>query len=79
MRQNWIYKRKKPRDHKLCASLEEAIRRSGLRDGMTVSFHHAFRGGDLTINLVMETIAKMGFKKSDPGLQLAERLPRAAG
>ncbi|ECB4261807.1 citrate lyase subunit alpha, partial [Salmonella enterica subsp. enterica serovar Typhimurium] len=35
----------KPRDHKLCASLEEAIRRSGLRDGMTVSFHHAFRGG----------------------------------
>ncbi|MEA7581144.1 hypothetical protein ONJ87_27890, partial [Salmonella enterica subsp. enterica serovar Anatum] len=25
-------------------------------------FHHAFRGGDLTINLVMETIAKMGFK-----------------
>ncbi len=52
----------KPRDHKLCASLEEAIRRSGLRDGMTVSFHHAFRGGDLTINLVMETIAKMGFK-----------------
>ncbi|TGC76037.1 citrate lyase subunit alpha, partial [Salmonella enterica subsp. enterica serovar Wilhelmsburg] len=52
----------KPRDHKLCASLEEAIRRSGLRDGMTVSFHHAFRGGDLTINLVMETIAKMRFK-----------------
>ncbi|EDB4259625.1 citrate lyase subunit alpha, partial [Salmonella enterica subsp. enterica serovar Enteritidis] len=52
----------KPRDHKLCASLEEAIRRSGLRDGMTLSFHHAFRGGDLTINLVMETIAKMGFK-----------------
>lgn len=52
----------KPRDHKLCASLEEAIRRSGLRDGMTLSFHHAFRGGDLTINLVMEAIAKMGFK-----------------
>ncbi|SUG56868.1 citrate lyase subunit alpha [Salmonella enterica subsp. diarizonae] len=52
----------KPRNHKLCASLEEAIRRSGLRDGMTLSFHHAFRGGDLTINLVMETIAKMGFK-----------------
>ncbi len=52
----------KPRDHKLCQQPEEAIRRSGLRDGMTVSFHHAFRGGDLTINPVMETIAKMGFK-----------------
>lgn len=52
----------KPRDQKLCASLEEAIRRSGLQDGMTISFHHAFRGGDLTINLVMATLASMGFK-----------------
>ena len=52
----------KPRDKKLCSTLEEAIRRSGLHDGMTISFHHAFRGGDLTINLVMATIAQMGFK-----------------
>ncbi len=29
---------------------------------MTVSFHHAFRGGDLTVNMVMDVIAKMGFK-----------------
>lgn len=29
---------------------------------MTISFHHAFRGGDLTINLVMDAIARMGFK-----------------
>ncbi|MGS9149647.1 citrate lyase subunit alpha, partial [Salmonella enterica subsp. enterica serovar Infantis] len=36
----------KPRDHKLSASLEEAIRPSGLRDGMTVSFHLALSGGD---------------------------------
>lgn len=47
---------------KTCASLEEAVRRSGLRDGMTVSFHHAFRGGDLTLNLVMNQLAAMGFK-----------------
>ncbi|WP_312311659.1 citrate lyase subunit alpha [Atlantibacter sp.] len=52
----------KPRDKKLCATLQEAIRRSGLQDGMTVSFHHAFRGGDLTLNLVMSVIAEMGFK-----------------
>ena len=26
-------------------SLEEAIRRSGLKDGQTISFHHHFRGG----------------------------------
>jgi len=52
----------KPRDHKLCTSLENAIRRSGLQDGMTISFHHAFRGGDLTLNLVVDTLAAMGFK-----------------
>ncbi|MGU3522532.1 citrate lyase subunit alpha [Enterobacteriaceae bacterium C23F] len=52
----------KPRDRKLCTSLEEAIRRSGLHDGMTISFHHAFRNGDLTLNQVMDVIAGMGFK-----------------
>ena len=52
----------KPRHKKLCADLEEAIRRSGLHDGMTLSFHHAYRGGDLTLNQVMETVARMGFK-----------------
>ncbi|WP_342755496.1 citrate lyase subunit alpha [Pantoea sp. MBD-2R] len=55
-------KQTRPRDNKLCASLEEAIRRSGLRDGMTLSFHHAFRGGDLTLNLVMEAVARAGLK-----------------
>ncbi|KAH8269130.1 hypothetical protein KR044_009446 [Drosophila immigrans] len=29
---------------------------------MTISFHHAFRGGDLTLNQVMETLAAMGFR-----------------
>lgn len=43
-------------------SLEDAIRRSGLRDGMTVSFHHHLRNGDKVTNLVMQTIADMGFK-----------------
>lgn len=47
---------------KICESIEEAIKRSGLKDGMTISFHHAFRGGDLLINNVMNVIAKMGFK-----------------
>lgn len=43
-------------------SLEEAIRKSGLKDGMTVSFHHHFRGGDKVVNLVMDKIAEMGYK-----------------
>ncbi|WP_145539239.1 citrate lyase subunit alpha [Yersinia kristensenii] len=52
----------KPRNIKMCDSLENVIRRSGLQDGMTISFHHAFRAGDLTLNLVMNAIAGMGFK-----------------
>lgn len=52
----------RPRDIKLCSSLVDAVRRSGLQDGMTISFHHAFRSGDLTLNQVMATLAQMGFK-----------------
>ncbi len=44
------------------ATLEEAIRRSGLKDGMTISFHHHFRGGDKVVNLVVAKLAEMGFK-----------------
>jgi citrate lyase subunit alpha/citrate CoA-transferase len=48
--------------NKIVASLEEAIVKSGLKDGMTISFHHHFRNGDYVINMVMDVIAKMGFK-----------------
>lgn len=47
---------------KLQSSLKEAIRASGLRDGMTISFHHHLRNGDLVINYVMDTLAEMGFR-----------------
>ena len=50
------------RESKLCASIEEAVKRSNLQNGMTISFHHAFRGGDMIINQVMDIIADMGFK-----------------
>ena len=43
-------------------SLEEAIRRSGLKDGQTISFHHHFRGGDKVVNMVVDKLAQMGFK-----------------
>lgn len=43
-------------------SLEDAIRRSGLKDGMTISFHHHFRGGDKVVNQVVDKLAEMGFK-----------------
>lgn len=47
---------------KLVSSLREAIAASGLRDGMTVSFHHHLRSGDYVINMVMNEIAAMGIK-----------------
>ncbi|MFL2101433.1 citrate lyase subunit alpha [Desemzia sp. FAM 23989] len=51
-----------PGDHKLVGSIQEAIKKTGLKDGMTISFHHHFREGDAVINLVMGEIAKMGIK-----------------
>ena len=43
-------------------TLEQAIRASGLKDGMTISFHHHFREGDHVVNLVIDKLAEMGFK-----------------
>lgn len=51
-----------PVSNKLLQSIEEAIEASGLRDGMTISFHHAFRNGDYVMNTVMKAIAAKGIK-----------------
>lgn len=51
-----------PGETKLLTSLEEAIQKTGLKDGMTISFHHHFREGDFILNMVMNIIAKMGIK-----------------
>ncbi len=50
------------RPTKVLGSLEEAIRKSGLESGMTISFHHHFREGDQVVNLVMEAIAQAGLR-----------------
>jgi len=47
---------------KVLESLEEALKKVGLQNSMTVSFHHHLRNGDYVVNLVMKTIAAMGFK-----------------
>ena len=47
---------------KLVNSIREAITLSGLKDGMTVSFHHHLRNGDFVLNMVMEQIAELGIK-----------------
>ena len=38
---------------KIIAGIEQAIRSSGLKSGMTVSFHHHLRNGDYVLNLVL--------------------------
>ena len=48
--------------NKVISSLREATTLSGLRDGMTVSFHHHLRSGDYVLNMVMAEIAAMGLK-----------------
>lgn len=48
--------------NKIVKDLEEAIRLSGLKDGMTISFHHHFRNGDYIVNMVMAKLAEMGFR-----------------
>ncbi len=47
---------------KVLDSLEQAVQSSGLKDGMTISFHHHFRNGDYIVNLVLEKLAQMGFR-----------------
>ena len=47
---------------KLVTSIKEALVKCGAHDGMTVSFHHHFREGDLIVNMVMKEIHDMGFK-----------------
>ena len=47
---------------KLVKTLREAIALSGLKDGMTVSFHHHLRNGDYVLNMVMDAIAEAGIR-----------------
>ena len=47
---------------KLVKSIREAVQLAGLKDGMTVSFHHHLRNGDYVLNMVMEEIAALGLK-----------------
>ena len=48
--------------NKLVKSLREAIALTGLKDGMTVSFHHHMRNGDYVLNMVMDQIAELGIR-----------------
>lgn len=47
---------------KLVKDIKEAIRLSGLKDGMTISFHHHLRNGDRTAVMVLEAAKELGIK-----------------
>ena len=49
-------------ENKVLHSIEEAIEATGLKSGMTISFHHAFRNGDYLVNMVLDECARMGIK-----------------
>ena len=58
-----VRRAEKPQASKLLGSLREACEKCGAHDGMTVSFHHAFRNGDYVTSMVMKVLVEeMGLK-----------------
>ncbi|MDP8204388.1 MAG: citrate lyase subunit alpha [Candidatus Tenebribacter mawsonii] len=52
-----------PKDgNKIVESLKEALIKSGLKDGMTISTHHHYRNGDYVANMVFDIAAELGIK-----------------
>jgi citrate lyase subunit alpha/citrate CoA-transferase len=52
----------RPGEAKLLPDLRAAFRRIGIRDGMTLSFHHHLRDGDGVLNAVLATAAELGLR-----------------
>ncbi|MFA6923304.1 MAG: citrate lyase subunit alpha [Bacteroidales bacterium] len=48
--------------NKLISSLKEALKKAGLKNGMTISTHHHFRNGDLIANEIFEIASELGIK-----------------
>jgi citrate lyase subunit alpha/citrate CoA-transferase len=48
--------------NKVQKNLREALKKAGLKSGMTISTHHHLRNGDLLTNILFDTIKKMGVK-----------------
>jgi len=48
--------------NKMVKDIKEALIKSGLKDGMTISTHHHFRNGDLIANMVFDIAHELGVK-----------------
>jgi citrate lyase subunit alpha/citrate CoA-transferase len=51
-----------PHESKILGTLREAIKKTGIEDGSTISFHHHLRNGEQLVLMVVNEIAKMGIK-----------------
>ena len=53
----------KPQESKLVATIADALKQCGAKDGMTFSFHHHLRNGDYVANMVMKAaVEELGLK-----------------
>lgn len=51
-----------PHESKVLKSIDDALDKLGIKDGMAISFHHHLRNGDHVLNMVLERIAERGIK-----------------
>ncbi len=49
-------------EKKVLKNIKQAIKKTGLKDGMTISFHHHLRNGDYVVDMVVDACAEMGIK-----------------
>ena len=54
-----------PKDgNKVVKNLKEALKKAGIKDGMTISTHHHLRNGDVVTNLLFDAIKELGIKNT---------------
>lgn len=57
-----VIKCKSKCENKVVSSIEEVFKLCGIKDGMTLSFHHHLRNGDYVLNMVMREVERLGLK-----------------
>jgi citrate lyase subunit alpha / citrate CoA-transferase len=48
--------------NKVAKNLRDALKKAGLKNGMTISTHHHLRNGDILTNILFDTVKSMGVK-----------------
>ena len=65
----------RPGESKLVGELGEVLEKVGIRDGMTLSFHHHLRNGDGVVNAVLHAASELGVKGLEVALSSAYTSP----